>query len=38
MDVVVECTKSCIQGGLAWVAASLSLELLRKGKLDVRQL
>ena len=35
MDIVVACVKSCIQGGLAWVAAALSLELLRKGRLDV---
>ena len=35
MDVVVACVKSCVQGGLAWVAAALSLELLRKGSLDV---
>lgn len=37
LDITVACVKSCIQGGLAWVAAALALELLRKGKLDVSQ-
>lgn len=35
MDIVVACIMSCVQGGLAWVAAALSLELLRKGRLGV---
>lgn len=34
-DIVKECVKKCIEDGHAWVAASLSLELLRKGRLDV---
>ena len=38
MDIVVACIKSCVQRGLAWVAAALSLELLRKKRLDVSRL
>ena len=34
-DIVKECVKKSIEDGYAWVAASLSLELLRKGRLNV---
>ena len=34
-DIVKECVKKSIEDGHAWVAASLSLELLRKGRLNV---
>lgn len=34
-DIVKECVKKSMEDGYAWVAASLSLELLRKGRLNV---
>jgi len=35
LDILVECTKRHFVEGKAWIAASLFLELVRKGRLDV---
>ena len=35
LDLVRECVEKCLETGYAWVAASVSLELQRKGGLQV---
>lgn len=35
LDIVTRCTEACIEMGHTWVAAVMTLELMRKGELGV---